>query len=226
MSGVCQDVRCPATGRTRGKWVVPCGVAASYALFTVAVHLRLLDGLDVAVRHASRPDNVWGPVQIRAARVVKALRPTHLVLPALLVAFGLSVFRRSLRPAAVAALVGVPVVIVTLGTKWVMAHSDPGTTPVGHGSFPSGHAVSVIVVSGLVVLLVRPGTRWGWALPAFMGCGMGAALLLADIHPTTDVVGAGLLALAALTGATAAGLGRWAGTGQDARYRVEPEGAR
>jgi hypothetical protein len=66
------------------------------------------------------------------------------------------------------------------------------------------------MVFGLVVLLVRPGTRWGWLLPAMMGCAMGSALILGQVHPATDVIGAGLLAVAALTAASAAGLGRWA----------------
>ena len=107
-------------------------------------------------------------------------------------------------------VVGVPVVIVTLGSKWVMAHWDPGTVPVGHGSFPSGHAVSTITAFGLVVLLLRPGTRWGWMLPAVMGCVMGCALIIASVHPATDVIGAGLLVTAVLTWAAAARLGQWA----------------
>jgi membrane-associated phospholipid phosphatase len=39
---------------------------------------------------------------------------------------------------------------------------------------------------------------------------MGSALVLAGVHPATDVMGAGLLAVAALTGTGAAGLGHWA----------------
>jgi undecaprenyl-diphosphatase len=111
-------------------------------------------------------------------------------------------------------IVGLPVVTVALASKWVMAHWDPGTVPVGHGSFPSGHAVSAIVAVGVVVLLLRPGTRWGWLLPAVMGCVMGIALVLASVHPATDVIGAGLLAAAVLAGAAAARLGQWANDSQ------------
>src|SRR5262249_52809741 len=174
------------TKRRRSRWVIPVAATACYALFALAVHLRVLDDLDTAVRSASRPGDVWGPLQIRAAHVAHGLQPARLALLLLLVVVVVSLLRRSLRPLAVIAVVGVPVAIVTLGTKYVMAHSDPGTVPVGHGSFPSGHMVSVLIVFGLVVLLLRPRTRWGWIVPAVVGCLMGCALVLADIHPATD----------------------------------------
>lgn len=196
------------------RWIVPLGLTAAYVLFAVAVHLRLLDSLDVAVANAVSPGDVWGQQQIRAARVVGALRPTHLALPLLLVVAAMSLVRRSLRPFAVMAVVGLPVVFVTLATKWAMAHSDPSTVPVGHGSFPSGHTVSAIIAFGVAVLLVRPGTRWGWLFPAAIGGVMGSALVLAWVHPATDVIGACLLTAAALTGATAARLGQWASDSQ------------
>jgi membrane-associated phospholipid phosphatase len=188
------------------------------------VHLRLLDDLDIAVRHAAVPGDVWGPTQVRAVRVVTALQPAHLALPLLMVVAALGVLRRSARPVVALAVVAVPVVMVTLGTKWTMAHSDPGIVPVGHGSFPSGHTVSAITVIGVVVLLCRPSTRWGWMLPAAAGCVMGLALVLAAVHPATDVIGAGLLAAAALTGATAAGLGEWAKHSRKGRSAGTPRG--
>jgi membrane-associated phospholipid phosphatase len=210
------DLRCAgegtagATKRRRTKWIIPAVAAACYVLFTVAVHLRMLDPLDIAVRHASHNGEVWGPVQIRAARIVHWLQPTHVAAPLLLIVTGLSLLRRSLRPLAVTAVVGGLVIITTLGTKWVMAHTETDATSVAHGSFPSGHTVSVIMAFGLLVLLLRPRTRWGWMLPALTGCLMGSAVILAWVHPVTDVIGAGLLAAAALAGATAAGLRNWA----------------
>jgi membrane-associated phospholipid phosphatase len=196
--------------RGRTKWIIPVVVAACYALFTLAVHLRLLDFLDLAVRSAAHAGQVWGPVQIRAARIVHGLQPAHLVVPLVLVVVVLSLARRSLRPLAVMAVVGGLVIIVTLGTKWLMAHTETTATPVAHGSFPSGHAVSIIVVFGILVLLLRPRTRWGWMLPAVMGCLMAWALVVASVHPATDVMGAVLLAVAALGTAKVAGLGQWA----------------
>ena len=192
------------------KWIIPLGVTVLYLAWALAVQLRMLDSLDMAVRRATRTGVVWGPDQIRAARVVHWLQPAHLALPLLLLVAVLSLVRRSLRPLVVTAVVGVPVIGVTLGTKWVMAHTETNATPVSHGSFPSGHTVTVIVVVGLAVLLLRPGTRWGWILPALLGFVIGSALLIAWVHPATDVIGAGLLAVAALTGAQAAGLGEWA----------------
>jgi membrane-associated phospholipid phosphatase len=191
-------------------WIVPCALAATYLLFLVAVHLRLLDHLDVTVNHAAGPGGIWGPRQIRAARVVRALQPTHLAWPLLLVVATFSLLRRSLRPFGSMAVVGLPVVVVTLGSKWAMAHWDTSPGPVAHGSFPSGHMVSAVTAVGVLVLLLRPGTRWGWMLPAAMGGVMGSALVLAWVHPLSDVIGAGLLAAAALTAATAARLGQWA----------------
>jgi undecaprenyl-diphosphatase len=199
-----------ANRRGRTKWIIPLVVGACYALFTLAVHLRMLDFLDVAVRSAAHAGQVWGPVQIRAARIVHGLQPVHLVVPLVLVVVVLSLVRRSLRPLAVTAVVGGLVMIVTLGTKWLMAHTETTAKPIAHGSFPSGHAVTIIVVFGIVVLLLRPRTRWGWMLPAVTGCLMGWALVVASVHPTTDVVGAILLAVAALGAARAAGLGQWA----------------
>lgn len=192
------------------KWIPPTVAAACYGLLALAVHLRLSDALDVAVRNASRPDEMWGPAQIRAARIVDLLRPAHLAWVLVAAVGVLSLLRGSLRPLGVVAVVGVPVAVVTLGSKWVMAHSESDPAPIAHGSFPSGHAVCVIVVFGVLVLLARPITRWGWLLPTLLGLLMGSALVLSQIHPVTDVLGAALLAVAALTGASAAGLGRWA----------------
>ncbi len=200
----------PDGSRARHRWLLPAVALVGYAVFAVAVHLRLLDGLDLAVRRAAVPGDVWGTTQVRAARVVRALGPLHLAVPLLAVVLGLSLLRRSLRPFVALALVGVPVVIVTLGSKWAMAHADPGIVPVGHGSFPSGHMVSIVIAFGVAVLLCRPGTRWGWLLPVAMGCLMGNALVLASVHPATDVIGAGLLTAGALAAATTAGLGEWA----------------
>jgi membrane-associated phospholipid phosphatase len=183
---------------------MPVGVTACYALLTLAVQLGMLDAVDAALRNASRPDDVWGPLQMRAHLVVERLQPAHLLVLLLLVAAVLSLHRRSLRAFVVMAVVGGPVTILTLGTKFAMARPDPHATPLVHGgSFPSGHIVSVIVAFGLVVLLLRPRTRWGWILPAFIGCLMGWALVVVAMHWVTDVVGGGLMAVAALGSAKA-----------------------
>ncbi|MBO0885120.1 MAG: hypothetical protein J2P17_33275 [Mycobacterium sp.] len=211
--GASPDPQAARIGRARGwlaKCIIPLSATGCYALFALAVHFGMLDSLDLAVRKAAHVGEVWGPVQIRAARIVDDLAPPQLAVALFLFAAVIGIVRRSLRPLFVVALVGLPTAMVTLGTKWVMAHWNPGAPPLDHGSFPSGHTVSVIVVFGLFVAILRPATRWGWVLPAVMGCLMGTALVLAWVHPATDVIGGGLLALAALTGAQAAQLGRWA----------------
>lgn len=192
------------------KWTVPAVLAACYAVFAVAVHLRLFDSVDVAVRDASRPGDVWGPLQVRAAGVVRQFDPVRITWALVLTTAMFSALRRSVRPLAVVGVIGLLVAMVTLGTKWLMARSSSATTPVGHSSFPSGHTVSVLIAFGLLVLLLQPGGRRTWILPAFAASVVGSALVISQIHPATDVVGAALLAVAALSGAQAAGLVRWA----------------
>jgi undecaprenyl-diphosphatase len=189
---------------------MPVVVAVCYALFTLAVHLRMLDALDITVRKAARPGDVWGPLQMRAAVVVQGLQPIHLVVPLLLAVAIVSLVRRSLRPFVVTAIVGGAAIVVTLGTKWTMSHTGANAPPVAHGHFPSGHTVSVIVAAGLLVLFLRPDSRWGWILPAFMGLLMGCSVVVIAMHPVSDAAGAILLAVAALATARLAGLGQWA----------------
>jgi len=198
------------TKRTRSRWIIPVAAIACYALFALAVHLRMVDSLDITVRSATHAGEVGGLVRLRANQIVRALSPDHLAVPLLLIGAVVSLLRRSLRPFAVMAAVGGLAIFMTLGTKWVMAHTEGNQWPVAHGSFPSGHAVSVIVAFGLAVLLLWPGTYWGWLLPAFIGSFMGGAIVVAAVHPATDVVGAGLLGIAVLGSAKAAGLGQWA----------------
>jgi membrane-associated phospholipid phosphatase len=197
--------------RRRGaRWIIAIGVATCYGLLALAVHLRMLDSLDIAVRGATHAGEVGGTMRLRANHLVRALSPDHLAVPLLLIGAVACLLRRSLRPFAVMAVVGGLAIFVTLGTKWVMAHTEGNQWPIAHGSFPSGHAVSVIVAFGLAVLLLWPGTRWAWLLPAFMGLLMGGAIVVAAVHPATDVLGAGLLGIAVLGSASAAGLGQWA----------------
>lgn len=190
--------------------IVPIGVAACYLALAIAVHLRLLDPLDLAVRSASRPGDAWGRVQLDASGVADHLDPSRVATLLIAGAAAVSVARRTFRPLAAVAVVFVPVAVVVLASKWVMAHSAPDTGPVAHGSFPSGHTVTAVVSVGLLVLLMRQRPRWGWLLPVLAGFVVGTALVLASIHPATDVLGAGLLAAAGLTAASAAGLGEWA----------------
>ena len=67
--GAAPSRRSPTRGGAT-RWIIPVGIAACYALLTLAVHRRLLDDLDLAIRDVYRPENVWGPLQIRAHRFV------------------------------------------------------------------------------------------------------------------------------------------------------------
>ena len=210
MTGVDEIARAATATPGRVPRIVAVAAAGAYVLLAVATHLRVLDPVDVAVRHAARPGGWWGPEQIEASRVVSAMTPQRFALLLLLVVTTLAVVRRSLRPLAVTGLVGGLVVLATFATKWGMAHIEAGSTPVRHGAFPSGHTVTAVVCPGLAVLLLGPGPRLRWLLPVVTGAVMGTALVFADVHPATDVLGGGLLAASALVGATAAGLGPWA----------------
>lgn len=194
---------------SRTATVVAVCAAASYLGFTIAVHVGALDPFDLLIRNLVRPRDVWGPDEVRAARVVHDLRPGLVVASLFLVTAGLSLLRRSLRPLLAVVVVGVPAAAVTVGSKWLMGTLYDEPTPDYH-SFPSGHMLTVVVAVGLVVLLLRPATRWGWLLPFMTGVGMGAALIVAWVHPATDVIGGGLLAATALCCARAVGLGGWA----------------
>src|SRR5262249_39821196 len=46
---------------SRTKWIIPLGVTALYLAWALAVQLRMLDSLDMAVRRATRTGVVWGP---------------------------------------------------------------------------------------------------------------------------------------------------------------------
>jgi membrane-associated phospholipid phosphatase len=205
------------TKRGRSRWIIPVAITACYALFALGVHLRMLDPIDLAVRGVYGPVEVWGPLETRADLVVKGLQPAHLAVPLLLIVAVVSLRRRSLRPVALTGVVGGLAIFATLGSKWVMAHAEGNPMPVAHGSFPSGHTVSIIVAFGLAMLLIWPGTHWGWLLPALMGSLMGWAIVVAAVHPATDVLGAGLLGIAVLGSARAAGLGQWASKHQAQR---------
>ena len=197
-----------------------------FAVLAVAVELGLLDAWDVAVRHLARPNEAWGPVQIRADYVVEGLRPTMLVAPMVGATTVACWLWRSLRPAVVAA-VGVTVtVLATLGTKWLLARPDPGNTTSGHGgSFPSGHTVAVTVCTGLVVLLFSPmlspsARRWTWVFPAVLGVTMASSMVLQGAHWASDVIGGLLLATALL--AAFHGLGSFRRLDPTRSCRIQP----
>jgi membrane-associated phospholipid phosphatase len=188
-------------------WVA-LGSAGVFIALAIAVHLGLLDTFDLIARAWARPNDVWGPAQMRADFVVEGLRP--IVVAGLLAAFTAAccVQRRSLRPAAFVACVCFVTGTLTVAAKIIMGRPDThGLIGSYGGSFPSGHVIVVTVGVGLVVLIVRPRAgRWVLIIATLAGLFMGACLQLQAAHWLTDLVGGSLLAVAVLSVATAS---RW-----------------
>lgn len=176
--------------------------------------------MDSSVLRLARPRDSWGSAQERASVLVEALRPAVAFWPLMIVALVASVIRRSIRPAVLAGTCGLLTTAAVALTKIAMARPDPHDAKIHGGSFPSGHTVVLVVASGLTLLLVRVDPpRWVWAVPAVLGGVMGAALVVAGAHWTTDVVGGGLLGAAVLATVSASGLARWSAR----TVRVSPE---
>lgn len=174
-------------------------MVAAFAVLTLLVEIGATRLVDVAARDFFRPDDVWGPVQIRVDTVVEGLEPAR-VLPvyAALVTL-LAWSRRSWRPMvhalALLAAAGLPALLV----KRTMARTDPHGDLSSIGSFPSGHVLVLLVCLAGAVLLVRQEPRWWqWALVAMVDLAMAGSLLLQAAHWLTDVVGGALLGVAAL----------------------------
>ncbi|MFN2606434.1 MAG: phosphatase PAP2 family protein [Acidimicrobiales bacterium] len=103
--------------------------------------------------------------------------------------------------------------ILDTAVKWAVdrhrpVFADPVATASG-GSFPSGHAMSSVVVYGALLLVFVPvvARRWRPAVVAAtvtLLLAIGFSRLALGVHYTTDVVGGWLLGLAWLAASTAA----------------------
>jgi membrane-associated phospholipid phosphatase len=186
------------------RWRIALWSAGAFTALAVVVHFGLLAGFDAIVREWARPQDVWGPAQLRADLVVEGLRPV--IVAVLLAAFtlGYCAKRRSLKPAVFIGGVGVLTVGSTVASKIMVGRLDTHGV-LGHngGSFPSGHVIGLVVCLGLVVLVLQPRAgRWMWLIPVLAGALMAASLLLQAAHWCTDVVGGALLATAILAAAS------------------------
>lgn len=188
-------------GRSRGAVLLACVATAAFVVLTLLVATGATQGLDVAARDYFRPHDEWGPLQMRVDTVVEGLKPTHVAALLALVALGTSLWRWSVRPGLYVALTGALAGAGTVAVKTLLHRTDPHheMTSAAGGSFPSGHTLGVLVLCGLVVLLVRPRSRWWeWAPVALAGAAMAYALLVQAAHWFTDVLGGCLLAVAVL----------------------------
>ncbi|GAA5114050.1 phosphatase PAP2 family protein [Haloechinothrix salitolerans] len=133
---------------------------------------------DVLVSAVGSGDLAWLLVAPSEPRVV-------LPLAALIVAVCL--VQRRWRGAMLAA--AAPLLAVALNT-WVLKPAF-GRLSDGHLAYPSGHTVSIVTVSAVVVLLARPGVaRWVVAVVgSVVSLGVGVALVTLDFHYPTDVLG-------------------------------------
>jgi membrane-associated phospholipid phosphatase len=208
----------PSPGTPRAP-TVACASAGALVVLAVLVHLGVTQPVDEAVRGWARPDDVWGPLQVRADLIVEGLRPTSTLLLLAAIATAISLARRSPRPLVVAAATGLLMLAATVSVKLLLHRPDPhGAFSDQGGSFPSGHTVTIIVCSGLVTMLLRPGARWGrWLVPLVLGTLMAAALLLEAAHWVSDLLGGALLGVTILAAVAALDADRWsaAGRGRD-----------
>jgi membrane-associated phospholipid phosphatase len=181
-----------------------------FGVLLVLVATGVTDRLDVATRDRFRPHDVWGPNQRLADRMVDLGRPSHVVVLLVVVVVATALRRRSWAPVPFVALYGGAPAALTLATKLSYARPDPaGTIDARTGSFPSGHALAVLVCLGLALLVVRPATRWWqWCLVALAGAAMDMSLLLEAAHWVTDILGATVIAVGALGAASRSALRR------------------
>jgi membrane-associated phospholipid phosphatase len=181
--------------------LLACVAAAAFVVLTVLVATGTTRTLDVAARDYFRPHDEWGPLQMRVDTIVEGLKPRNVAVLLVLLAVGMSLWRRSWRPGLYVALTGALAGAATVGVKMLLHRTDPHheMTSAAGGSFPSGHTLGVVLLCGLVVLLLRPRSRWWeWTPVALAGAAMAFSLVVQAAHWFTDVVGGCLLAVVVL----------------------------
>ncbi len=180
-------------------------------MLALLVHLGPARPFDEAVRQWARPDDVWGPLQVRVDVIVEGLRPVLSLLLLAVVTAVAVLARRSVRPLVVTAATTLFLVTTTVGLKVLLHRPDPHGALSDHGgSFPSGHTATVVVCAGLATMLLRPGARSWWWLPTLLlGTSMAAALVVQAAHWATDVIGGGLVGVLVLATVAAVGGDRW-----------------
>jgi membrane-associated phospholipid phosphatase len=191
-----------ACRRTAG--AVLAASATGFLVLTILVAAHMCDRVDLWARHLFRPHDEWGDLQIRVDLIVEGLKPRNAALFLALLVAGTALARRSWRVVLCTGLVAGLGAGLTLAAKVAVRRLDPHGELGGiGGSYPSGHILAVLLVAGctLLVLRRRPGWR-GWTVVGLVGAVMAWALLVQAAHWLTDVVGAVLLGIAILAGAT------------------------
>ena len=179
----------------------------SFLVLTLLVRLNKTVQFDAAVRELFRPDNRWGPAQMRVEVVVEGLRPVVVGVAALALASAIGRRRRSIQPLLITLGVVALTVLLTAVTKASLARPDPvGLVQGLGGSYPSGHTAAIVACTGVIVMLTGPGARSLWLIPIVLGSAMAIALLVQAVHWASDVLGGALLATATLAAACALGV--------------------
>lgn len=174
--------------------------AAGFGVVLLCVVTRLTQGLDQTAAEWFRPDDEWGPAQVRLGPVIAWLEPRRAYLALGVVTACVCLRRHSWRPGVFAGLVTGLSMGATLAVK-VLTHRPDTLGNIGTtgGSFPSGHAVALLTCLACCALMCSARTRWWhWVLVAIPPAVMAAALLYTATHWVTDVLGGALLAIATI----------------------------
>ena len=184
---------------TRGCW--PARLVAStgvvFLALTGLVALGLTRVPDVDVLAATRPDDVWGPTQVRYSPWMHWLSPDHLLVALGAVTAVATVVRRSWRPLASGLALGLCTVALVTAVKLALGRPDPhGAVPGTGGSYPSGHMATLVVCLLGCLLVLAPRIRWWHWVPVTVGATvLGAAQLVSAAHWPSDLLGGVLLGL-------------------------------
>ncbi|HET7276669.1 MAG TPA: phosphatase PAP2 family protein [Dermatophilaceae bacterium] len=176
--------------------------AGLFVALTVLMVTRVTQSLDTQVIHHFRPEDVWGPSQIRVSPWMSRLRPERMYLLLAFTSLVMSLWRRSWWPVVYSTVLAGASMAVTLVVKFAIERPDPhGDVAASGGSYPSGHVVAVVVCLAGCIFVVWPRARWWLWLPMVSATGlMITALIVSAAHWPSDVLAGALLGLAVVTG--------------------------
>lgn len=186
--------------------VLLCVVAVGVIGFQVAVGGPVVH-TDTAVRSWVLRNQVDGVRQVLGALVYLGYVPVVLPLT-FLATVVMSTFRRTVHVVAMAVLAAASLAVVGFSLKILVARPSPsGLTDPLDGAWPSGHAMTVTVVVGILLELTGSGTKWARRRGAAAGVVplvVGVALVYGDHHWLSDVLAGLLLGWAIVLAARAA----------------------
>jgi undecaprenyl-diphosphatase len=200
MVAAAERVEVPPASEQPANWRRPLLAAAVLAAALVVLAALVAAGalvprIDRAILEAARPHQRWGAVQRFCAHVAADARPPHVLIAFAVVIAAIALQRRSVFPVLFAAACEAALAAGTLGLKSAVAARDPQHNLVSGGSFPSGHTAQLLLAFGVIALLYRGrAAALLWTLAGVATTALGAALIVAGVHWTSDVIGGALLA--------------------------------